>query len=51
MTAITRACGVQGEAARAWADAWERLGRPDMQQRLARGDVYARSLRWLFDRR
>jgi transcriptional regulator with XRE-family HTH domain len=29
VTAITRACGVQGDAARAWADAWARLSKPD----------------------
>jgi transcriptional regulator with XRE-family HTH domain len=44
VTAITRACGVQGEAARAWADAWARLSQPDMEQRRARADAYARSL-------
>ena len=44
VTAITRACGVQGDAARAWADAWTRLSQPDMEQRRARADAYARSL-------
>ena len=44
VTAITLACGVQGEAARAWANAWAQLSQPDMEQRRARGDAYARSL-------
>ena len=42
--AITRACGVQGDAARAWADAWARVSKLDMDQRRARADAYARSL-------
>lgn len=44
VTAITRACGVQGEAARAWVDAWERLSKPDLERRRARAEAYARSL-------
>jgi hypothetical protein len=44
VTAITRACGVQGEVVSAWADAWVRLSQPDMEQRRARADAYARSL-------
>jgi DNA-binding XRE family transcriptional regulator len=47
VNAITRACGVRGHAARAWADAWERLGRPDMERRIARGEAYARTKLWL----
>ena len=44
VTAITRACGVHGEAATAWADAWARLSRPDLERRRAAAEIYARSL-------
>lgn len=44
VTAIVRVCGVRGEAAQAWADAWARLSQPDLLQRRARGEAYARSL-------
>ena len=44
VTAIVRVCGVEGEAAQAWADAWARLSRPDLEQRRVRGEAYARSL-------
>jgi len=44
VTAVTRACGVQGEAATAWADAWARLSRPDLERRQAAAEIYARSL-------
>jgi len=44
VTAITRACDVQGEAAAAWADAWARLSRPDLERRQAAAEIYARSL-------
>jgi DNA-binding XRE family transcriptional regulator len=44
VTAITRACGVQGGAATAWADAWARLSRPDLERRQAAAEIYARSL-------
>lgn len=44
VTAIVRVCGVHGEAARAWVDAWARLSQPDLLQRRARGEAYARSL-------
>ena len=44
VTAITRACDVQDQASAAWADAWARLSRPDLERRQAAAEIYARSL-------
>jgi transcriptional regulator with XRE-family HTH domain len=44
--AIVEACGVRGEAATAWASAWEACSQPDLRRRHARRDNAYYWLKW-----
>ncbi len=52
VAAIVRACGIQGEAARAWEDAWTRLSIPDLNQRATRAEAWLKARQvprhWLY---